>query len=447
MNYSTEKLSLAEALAAARDTRALRVGPGAINELPVMFREVFGRQEALVVADANTFGLAGDQVQSVCADGHVRLLKPLIFHQPDLYAESRFVEELEIALRLHRGIPIAIGSGTLNDLTKLASHRTGRQYVCVATAASMDGYTAYGASITHLGSKQTFDCPAPAAVVADLDLISQAPAEMTSWGYADLLAKITAGADWILADALGVEPIDKTSWNIVQGGLREAIADPAGVRKGNVNAVGRLVEGLMLGGFAMQAARSSRPASGAEHQFSHLWDMQHHTYNGAAPSHGLKVGIGTIAVTTLYEKLLSMPLEKLNVARACAQWPSREKFLARARELFSDPDLLAVAEREILAKYIEPAPLRDQLNTLQRLWPEVREHLRHQLIELGELKRMLDAAGARTQPEHIGITPERLRASFEQAFFIRRRFTVLDVAVRAGVLGECLEEIFGRIGR
>ena len=91
---------------------------------------------------------------------------------------------------------------------KLAAHRTGRQYLCVATAASMDGYTAYGRRSRTTGSKQTFDCPAPRAVVADIDVIAAAPPELTASGYADLLAKITAGADWIVADALGVEPID-----------------------------------------------------------------------------------------------------------------------------------------------------------------------------------------------------------------------------------------------
>src|SRR5262249_43134172 len=151
--------------------------------------------------------------------------------------------------------------------------------------ASMDGYTAFGASITYRGAKQTFQCPAPVAVVADIDLIRRAPAEMTASGYADLIAKITAGADWIVADALAVESIDARAWSIVQGGLRPSLADPKNARAGNVHAIAQLVEGLMLGGFAMQWSKSSRPASGAEHQFSHLWDMEHHVHGNRAPSH------------------------------------------------------------------------------------------------------------------------------------------------------------------
>ena len=81
---------------------------------------------------------------------------------------------MQAVLAASQAIPVAVGSGTINDLTKLAAHRLGRPYMVVATAASMDGYTAYGASITHRGSKQTFDCPAPLAVLADLDVIARA---------------------------------------------------------------------------------------------------------------------------------------------------------------------------------------------------------------------------------------------------------------------------------
>lgn len=133
--------------------------------------------------------------------------------------------------------------------------------MCVATAASMDGYTAFGASITADGAKQTFNCPAPQACLADIAIISKAPKEMTASGYADLFAKITAGADWILSDMLDVEKIDDKSWSIIQDGLHDSLADPQGVRNSDPQAISALTEGLMLGGFAMQWSKSSRPAS------------------------------------------------------------------------------------------------------------------------------------------------------------------------------------------
>ena len=441
------KLTLEEALASARETRALLVGPGVLNNSARVFREQFPGSPAVIVADDTTFRVAGRAVAENLASADVDCLAPFIFTDPALYAEIRFVEQLEAALRQHQAIPIAVGSGTINDLTKLAAHRVGRPgYMCVATAASMDGYTAFGASIIHHGSKQTFDCPAPTAVVADLDVIRAAPAEMNAWGYADLLAKVTAGADWMVADALGVEPIDPLAWNIVQGRLREAVSDPAGIRAGNPDAMRGLVEGLMLGGFAMQATKSSRPASGAEHQFSHLWDMEHHAHEGSAPSHGLKVGIGTLAVTALYERLLAQPLESLDVARCCAAWPEKSVWMRRAEELFPEDDLRAVATREIAAKHSSAAQLAEQLELLRQVWLTLRMRLREQLVPFPTLREMLRSAGAAVEPEQIGISRARLRESYWKAFFIRRRFTVLDLAVRTGLLDTMLKEIFGPSG-
>ncbi len=441
------KLTLDEALGSARETRALVVGCGVLHETAGVFKKQFPGRAAIVVADEQTFPLAAQAVDAALRGAGCAELGPFIFRDPNLHAEMHFVTELEAALRTHDAIPVAVGSGTVNDLVKLAAHRAGRPgYFCVATAASMDGYTAFGASITHHGAKQTFNCPAPRAVVADIDLIRRAPSEMTASGYADLLAKVTAGADWILADALEVEAIDPRAWSIVQGGLRDALADPTGARAGEESAITLLMEGLMLGGFAMQWTKNSRPASGAEHQFSHLWDMEHHTHNGETPSHGFKVGVATLAVTALYEELLRLPLERLDVARCVAAWPDARVREARARELFSREEFVETAVAEIAAKHSSPAALEAQLHLLRTRWPALREALREQLLPLAEVQRRLHAVGAPTSPEAIGLTHARLRASFLRAQHLRRRFTVLDLAVRTQMLEPALDALFGPPG-
>ncbi len=202
----------------------------------------------------------------------------------------------------------------------------------------------------------------------------------------------------------------------------------------------------MMGGFAMQAARSSRVASGAEHMFSHMWDMQHHTHNGHAPSHGFKVGIGTLATTALDERLLAREIEALDVARCCAAWPDEESWVARARDLLGDGALAEVGARETRAKYCTPTQLGEQLRAFKAAWPRLRQRLSAQLLPVSTLRRMLQDAGAPTEPEQIGITRERLRQTYWQASCIRRRFTVLDLAVRLGLLDACLDEIFGPAG-
>ena len=438
---------LTEALELARETRRLELGRGALDRTPGVFRQFFGGASALVVADTTTFGVAGRKVLEALRGAGQAVAEPLIYTEPDLHAEHEHVVRLEQTLKAQPAtVAVAVGSGTINDLAKLASHRAGRRYLVVGTAASMDGYTAYGASITYQGAKQTFPCPAPLAVVADLDIICAAPAELNASGYADLLAKIPAGADWMLADAVGSEAINQRAWDLVQGGLREALAEPAGVRRGDYAAVRQLTEGLMLGGFAMQYAQSSRVASGAEHLFSHLWDMQRHTHGGKTPSHGFKVGIGTLAVAALYEYLLAQPLEALDLDRCCAQWPEDAAREQTIRSLLGESEVAAVALTESRAKSVDPAGLRRQLETVRRVWPDLRGRLRRQLLPRTELKERLEAAGAPVEPEQIGISRRRLRESFQPASFLRRRFTVLDLAARAGLMASALDHIFGPSG-
>jgi len=437
---------LERALSAARDTRRLELGPGVLSTAPQIFKELFPTRPMLIVSDEATFEVAGKAVLKYFQSSGQQCFDPFIYQDPKLYAEHAFVLSLEDALRGNEAIPIAVGAGTINDLTKLAASRQGRPYMAVATAASMDGYTAFGASITYKGSKQTFACPAPQAAIADIDVIRNAPAEMTASGYADLLAKITAGADWIIADALDIEPIHADAWGIVQGNLRQAISDPGAIREKNSAAILRLTEGLLLGGFAMQAAQSSRAASGAEHQFSHLWDMQHHTFQGETPSHGFKVGIGTLAVAALYEYLLEHPMGTLEVERCCNAWPDLETIEGTIRELFPPGELAEKAIEETRAKHPDTLKLRSQLQRLIDAWPELKKRLSEQLIAFAELKHMLGAAGAPNEPAQIGISVQRLRKSFYQATYIRRRFTVLDLALRTGLLEPALEFLFGKEG-
>jgi len=437
---------LDRALIAARDTRRLELDSGALGITPRVFRELFGPKPVLIVTDSITFNVAGQAVfNTFKAVNHV-CREPFIYIDPNLYAEHKFVLLLEQALSGHDAIPVGVGAGTINDLTKLAAHRVGRPYMAVATAASMDGYTAFGASITFNGSKQTFSCPAPRAEIADLDVIRAAPTEMTASGYADLLAKITAGADWLLADALEIEPIHRPAWDIVQGDLREAVSDPSGVRNRDPAAIRQLTEGLLLGGFAMQAAQSSRPASGAEHQFSHLWDMQHHTHKGQAPSHGFKVGIGTLAVAGLYEQLLDQPIDQLDIERCCTEWPDPKSTENKIRELLGPGELAEKAIEETRAKHSSLPELRSQLERLREAWPQLKIRLRAQLLPFREIRQMLCDAGAPNEPSQIGISHERLRKSFAQAAYIRRRFTILDVALRTGLTEKCLDSLFGPRG-
>lgn len=436
------KPSLKKALASASDTRALEIGLNILDRVPQLIISQFEGKKAIVVCDLTTYEVAGKKVHEYLEKVGLAYCEPFVYNEARPYAEFGNVVLLESALKKHGAIPIAVGSGSINDITKLAAARANRQYMCVATAASMDGYTAFGASITLEGSKQTFSCPAPQVLLADIEIIRNAPPSMTASGYADLFAKVTAGADWIIADALGIEPIDTTAWSIVQDELKEALADPEGARQGEIEAITRLIEGLILGGFAMQWAKSSRPASGAEHQFSHLWNMEHHVYNGETPSHGFQVGVATLAVTRFYEQLLQISVDEIDAVVCAAQWPTWDEIKKRAEERFCNTDFIDTAISQTKAKYITKAELEVQIEKIKEIWPEMKMNLQTQLVPSEEARQCLVAVGAPVDSIEIGISKERLKESFYRAQFIRSRFTILDLALRLGQLTTSLNKMF-----
>ncbi len=444
MNMTATQMDgdLKAALAAATDTAELRVGEGVNAEVSAAFARHFAGCKAVVVADSNTYKAAGQQVQAQLQRDGLAAGEPLLLVDDDLYAEYGFVDCVREQLQTTQAIPVAVGSGTINDLVKLAAYECGRSYLCVATAASVDGYTAYGASITCDGLKQTFFCPAPRCVLADLDVIAAAPMELNAAGYGDLMAKVPAGADWIVADLMGFEAIDARAWAIVQGPLRAALDDPGGVARGDRQMLGRLVHGLMSSGFAIQAHRNSRPAAGAEHQFSHLWDMQHHTHEGSTPLHGFKVAVATLASVKLYEQLLADDLETLKIDYLCARQPGRQQQIDKARAAFDTPELSELAAQEVAAKFQTGDQMHDLLTHLVERWPMLRQRLRDQLIESKLMAAMLQTAGCPVSPLQIGIDALRMRRSFHQARLIRNRFTILDLAYMTGRFDRYLDAVF-----
>jgi glycerol-1-phosphate dehydrogenase [NAD(P)+] len=432
------------ALAEATDTADVVLGQGALGSVPEVVGRTFGGRPVAVVADATTWRVAGEQVQRRLEAAGLATQAPYLF-PPDTFvlADYTNVERLRDALSGHDAVPVAVGSGSLNDIVKRAAHEAGRPYLVVATAASMDGYTAFGAAITRDGYKQTMTCPAPRAVVADLEVLAGAPPDMTASGYGDLLGKVTAGADWLVADALGVEPVDPRAWELAQGPLREAIGRPKELAGGDREALDRLVEGLVLSGLAMQAHASSRPASGAEHQFSHLWEMEGLGHDRRPPlSHGFKVGVGTVAIAALYERLLERDLAALDVEAVVRAWPGPEEAEAAVRAAHTTPGLDEAAVTETMAKHVDAGTLRGRLAGLADHWPDLRDRLRAQLLPADRVRELLAAAGCPTRPSELGLPAAAFRATYQRARMIRRRYTVLDLAAETGVFGELVDELF-----
>ena len=437
---------IAAALAAATDTSAMEIGIDILDRVPQMFVEQFPAKRALIVADENTWRAAGEAVYGYLLSAGVECEEPFIFTDPHLHAEWRFIEMLDERLAKSDAIPVSVGSGTINDLCKLCSYHQSRPYMCVATAASVDGYSSFGASITYKNMKQTFTCPAPKAILADVGVMAKAPKEMTAAGYADLAAKIPAGAEWIVADFVGSEPIHDAAWHISQDGLKAALSDPEGVAALKPEAIAPFVEGLMLSGFAMQAARSSRPASCTDHLFSHLWNMRNHTYQGVTPSHGFQVSVGTLMMCAMFDQMYKSDFTQLDVDAAVAAWKSADQVRHEAEELFRGLPFAELGVTEIMAKYDDKDEVRRQLNLVKANWPDLKAKLQAQCYTFDQMYRSLAIVGAPVKPEDVGISKAQMKSDVPFVRHIRRRYNMMDLGLRAGLLDKWVDGVFGKGG-
>lgn len=434
-----------KALRSATDTKVFELGENILNIVPEVFKQQFPGREAVIIVDCNTWAAAGEKVFGYMKEAGV---PTTVFEIPDkhFHAEWKYIEMVDKVLDDTGAIAVSVGSGVINDLCKLCSHHHHQSYLSVATAASVDGYSSFGASISFEGLKQTFECPAPVAIVADVAVIAAAPAKMTAAGYADLAAKNPCGAEWMIADLFGTEPIQQDAWHMLQDVLDEMLASAEGVAKGDPKAISLLFEGLTLSGFAMQAARSSRPASCTDHLFSHYLDMTGHTYNGELQSHGFQVAIGTLTMCAFFDEFLKLDLTKLDVDKCVEAWPSFEQEQERAKEIFKDFVNPILGPQQMALKYHDKETVREQLTKVRDQWPELKEKYRAQVYPFSKMQKLFEIVGAPSDPSHIGVTREQLKAIVPFTQLMRYRINLLDLAKRAQIYDQLVEAVFGKGG-
>jgi glycerol-1-phosphate dehydrogenase [NAD(P)+] len=177
---------IAGAVARSATVAEVVVGRGVLAETGALFRRQFAGNLACIIADENTWKAAGAAVEASLKAAGVTVRAHVLPGRPRLKPTVELADSLRDVLAQDGAVPVAVGSGVINDVVKHAAFGLDRAYLCVGTAASMDGYTSAGAPLSDKGFKKTIQCRPARAVLGDLDVIAAAPAEMTGWGYGDL---------------------------------------------------------------------------------------------------------------------------------------------------------------------------------------------------------------------------------------------------------------------
>lgn len=342
------------------DIQAIRVGSGVIQELPGILRDL-GASHIFLVADNYTYEAAGRQVEQLLDQAGLAYHKRVFQTETPLVPNEYALGSVLAAMTSQDDMLLAVGSGTLNDVTKYVSARTGVPYVIAATAPSMDGYASTVAPTILDGFKTTLPAVYPAAIVADVDILKDAPMPMLTAGFGDIIGKFTSLADWRLSHQLNGEYYCPEVAGVIEAAVETCAANAKALAQRGPQAIQAVTEALILSGLAMGMVGVSRPASGAEHQMAHYWEMDALRRGEEHPLHGNAVGVGTVLAASLYE----MAAEYLPQGFAA---PDKGQILAclQAAGSCADPKELGIRRELCLESLLHAMELRDRF-TVQKL--------------------------------------------------------------------------------
>jgi len=423
-------------------TREADLQPGALERLPQMVRRHFPPGALLCVVDANTWAVAGQRAVKMLRDegGVVHIHHADGRFQP-AHADREAVADLVADIR--RTDPsglLAVGSGTINDISKAASSLTQLPLITVATAASMNGYPSAITALTDKGLKITEPCIPPLAIIADPTILATAPARMTGAGFGDLLSKNASTADWVLAHHLLGQYYCGLSAQVAEDAIRRCIAKADAIKANQPEGLVVLAEALLRSGISMVLAGSSSPASGGEHLISHLWDMTAHWSGRSAALHGEQTGVSTLISLRLYEKLTALDDGAVN--RLCQEKTASEAprdFEARMRELFRE--LAEAVLPYARTKFLDRQALLQRRRQIADQWMQIRAALAAIVIPAAQSRAYLQAAGAVWRIRDLGISTGEAAFAYRYARYIRNRYTVLDLSAELGMLEKWEAEV------
>lgn len=256
------------------------------------------RGKAVAIYDENTY--------AATADRHPKADLEIILPPEGLHADEHAVGMALEKIPSDCGYLIAVGSGTVHDTTRYCAYKLGLDFVSCPTAASVDGFCSSVAAMTWEGFKVTFTAVAPKIVIADLDVVSKAPGFLTSSGFGDMIGKFICLSDWRISHILTGEYLCERIYKMTLDATRAVMDAAEDIRRGSLDAYGKLIYGLLMSGLAMQLLGNSRCASGAEHHISHLIEMQPAGLGVSSDAlHGEKVGVGTLIAAREYHNLAS----------------------------------------------------------------------------------------------------------------------------------------------
>lgn len=367
-------------------------------------------QNILIVADENTYSATENKVEDALFK---KRIKRVIFSgKTVLIPDEKAIEAVNKQIG-GTDLIVGIGSGVIQDLCKYVSYFSKIPYVIVATAPSMDGYASTGAAMILKGMKETVKAGLPKAIIADTEIIKNAPMEMIKAGYGDIIGKYSALNDWELSRVVNEEYFCKYIYDVTCEMIEKTLKTATGLLKRDEESVKNLTEALVIVGIMMSFAGSSRPASGSEHHLSHFFEITGIVKNEPYLAHGIDVAYSTVITADIRKKLLNRKFPTVQYKE------DREEYISNLKKSY-----LSVAEGCIELQDKLGTYKKDRLSIYIKKEKEIRDILK-KMPSGKEIEEMLSLVGLDIKEYYELYGNKKIENAIRYAKDLKDRYTVL----------------------
>ena len=395
---------------------------GALEKLEEEMSEGMLREyiSPLVICDTNTYAATEELMEDIYDRCQV-----LVLDAEGLQADRQAIRIVENNMEEDIDLILAVGAGTIHDISRYVAHAYKIPFISVPTAASGDGFVTTVATMISDGVKKTVPSVAPICVYADTDIFSKAPQRLTAAGISDLMGKYICLADWKIASLVTGEYLCRETVKLEEKALKTVRSSIQDITEGEEDECEQLMYALILSGLAMQMIGSSRPASCAEHHVTHLWDME--VINGPLDAlHGEKVSVATLLVLEEYKRIAAAITQG-----RCHVKPYKNEDEKLLEETFGKKGVLEEIKKENepeLLESISPKHLEECLDGIAEIIDE--------LPNEQDMFHLLEKAGCAKTVYDIGLDEAAVLPSLRLAPYTRRRLSLLRISKMLEIRGE-----------
>jgi glycerol-1-phosphate dehydrogenase [NAD(P)+] len=334
---------------------------------------------------------------------------------------------------------ISIGGGTITDVVRYAASRLGKKCVSIPSAMTMDGFFTNMSIIMIDGMQITFYLNYPDLILADTDIIANAPLFMNGAGVGEVVSKISAGLDWysgkLVKNIYYCDAVADMMGQCISEGSGAVVIEK--LKDGDRDAVWNLTDGLYKSAVGMAWYDSSPCGSGAEHQLNHYWVMRQEERGESPAMHGQLVGVGAVVNMALWKKILDLDLENLDIEATLKKAPTRDEWEKGLRAAYGKEEADSLIELQTVKTNnhtFEPEARREELRKIKENAGKLRERF-NSYPSSEEIADMLSKVAAPNSPLQIGINKEDFIYALYYAKEARTgRYNALWLAEAVGIL-------------